>query len=168
MAVAAVAFAEGDFESARDLLAEAGPLWREGGRPVDAAGAQLERAEAEIFCGEYEAAQRSIAGALATVRASGDTLKTEHALQVVAVLAATRGEPLLCARALGAAARVFMNGGLMQSDDPMPAQRREQVFERARQVAGAREFEEAFHRGRDSDLDPFAVAEGVVGHIPVD
>jgi len=168
MAVAAVAFADGDFERARDLLAEAIPLWREDGRRVEAAGAQLDCAEAEIFCGEYEAAQQSIANAVGTVRASADTLKTEQALQVVALLAATRGEPLLCARALGAAARVFIKGGLMQSAESMPAKMREHVFERARQVAGVREFEEAFHRGRDSDPDPFAVAELVVGDIPVE
>jgi predicted ATPase len=166
-ALAAVAFAEGDYTRARNLTTESSSLWRDNGYPVEAAAAELDRAEAESMSHDLETARRTIVDALPCVRSSGDALMKHQAATVTAVLASGYGEALLAAQALGAAARSLEESGLIQADSGFTDRGQEEVVCSLRHRLGAREFDETFEGCRASDVDPFEIIDEILDRVSV-
>ena len=111
-AVAMVAYAEGDFVTARSRRVESEAGWREDGRDAEAKQAAVSIAECDLLLGTTEGVEQRLREAGDGLHGERDVAALVQWLRVAALLLAARGEWERCAALYGLADRTESEGGM--------------------------------------------------------
>jgi tetratricopeptide (TPR) repeat protein len=152
LAVAGIAFRQGDYGRARDVFVAAAALYESAEIDTDWAECCVNVAQCELLLGHHQRATASLRDAFPAVSVLSDGIMDVVALRVAGMIAADSGQAATCVAIFGAADRMLRDSDVRQFDDHEETVHRA-FLDRARAAIGEAAFAEASEQGRAATRD---------------